>query len=181
MYMSLRALKIVSWPPWRETQLPHTYSKLSLWKEEYPSNKHNKQRFIALLSQRLEQAGARSTRQEETPTPHCANGINISIYAKNVLVRDDIDLLVLLIYHAKNVSITSSSDQKLDGRVRREIDAGTSLQCEPFLEVLSLTTLCSCMPFMGVISRPAFTVWSRNYKSQRSNLTISSKIMQRFS
>jgi len=37
-------------------------------KEEFLSNKQNEQRFIALLSQRLEKQAARSTRQEETPT-----------------------------------------------------------------------------------------------------------------
>ena len=45
--------------------------------------------------------------------------------------------------------------------------AGISLQYEPFLEVLSLTTLCFCMPFLGVIPRLVFTVWARNYQSQR--------------
>ena len=74
-------------------------------------------------------------------------------------------------------SITSSSDLKFGNfwRVIWERDDGTSLQCEHFLEVLSLTTLCSCMPFFGVIPRLVFTVWARNYKSQRSNLTDSSK------
>ena len=41
MYMSLRALESISWPPWRENQLPHTYSgrrtKLSLWIQSQPS------------------------------------------------------------------------------------------------------------------------------------------------
>ena len=32
---------------------------------------------------------------------------------------------------------------------------------------------------MGVIPRLVFTVWARNSKSQRSNLTISSKIRQK--
>ena len=70
----------------------------------------------------------------------------------------------------------SSSDLKLDGRVKRKIDAGITLQCEPFLEVLSLTTFCACMLFLGVIPRLVFTVWARNYQSQRSNLTLSFKI-----
>ena len=68
-------------------------------KEEFLSNKHNKQRFIALLSQMLEEAGyeihhARGDADVlivQTASTPAAN-------QETVLVGDDTDLLVLLIY-----------------------------------------------------------------------------------
>ena len=69
-------------------------------KEEFLSNKHNKQRFIALLSQRLEEAGCDIHQADvlivQTASTSAAN-------QETVLVGDDTDLLVFLIYHAKNV------------------------------------------------------------------------------
>ena len=159
----------------------HFISSMALQtkKEEFLSNNHNKQRFIAFLSQRLEQQGARSTKQEEKQTSSLCKQQQLS---KKLFWLGTIQICVCSSSIMQRTSgVTSSSNLKLDGRVKREIDAGTSLQCDPFLEVLSLTTLCSCMPFMGVIPRLVFTVWARNYKSQRSNRIISCKIRQRFS
>ena len=48
-------------------------------KEEFLSNKHNKQRFIAFLSQRLEQAGCEIHQgKRRNRRSHCENCINIS-------------------------------------------------------------------------------------------------------
>ena len=164
----------------------HFISNIALQtkKEEFLSNKHNKERCIALLSQRMKQAGCEIHQARgDADVLIVQTELTSADKQETVLVGDDTDMLVLLIYHAKNVrhNITSSSDMKLDGRVRRKIDAGTALQCKPFLEVLLLTTVCSCMPFLGVMPRLVFMVWARNYQSQRSNLTVSSKTRQRFS
>ena len=152
-------------------------------KEEFLSNKHNKQRFISLLSQRLEQAGCEIHQASgNTDVLIVQTALTSAAKQETVQVKGTIQICLCSSSTMQRTSgITSSSDLKLDGRVRREIDAGTSMQFEPFLEVVSLTTLCSCMPFMGRLPRLVFTVWSRNYKYQRSNLTISSKIRLRFS
>ena len=66
-------------------------------KEEFLSNKHNQQRFIALLSQRLEQAGCKihQTRSDAD--------VLIVQTALTSAVKQETVLLVLLIYHAKNI------------------------------------------------------------------------------
>jgi hypothetical protein len=72
-------------------------------KDEFLSNKGNKQRFINLLSDHLEQAGA--------CVKHAGGDADLLIVQTTVtaadqsittLVGDDTDLLVLLCYHAKN-------------------------------------------------------------------------------
>ena len=158
----------------------HFISSMALQtkKEEFLSNKHN----IAFLSQRLEQAGCEIHQARGETDVLIVKTALTSATSKKLFWLGTIQICLCSSYIMQRTSgITSSSDLKLDGRVKREIDAGTSLQCDPLLEVLSLTTLCSCMPFMGVIPRLVFTVWARNYKSQRSNLTIRCKIRQRSS
>ena len=73
-------------------------------KEEFLSNKHNKQRFTALLSQRLEQTGC-EIHQARGDADIIIVETELTSAAKQetVLVGDDTYLLVLLIYHAKNV------------------------------------------------------------------------------
>ena len=69
-------------------------------KEEFLSNKHNKQRFIAVLSQRLEQPVCevhQARGDADVLIVQTASAAN----QETVLVGDDTDLLVL--YHAKNV------------------------------------------------------------------------------
>ena len=73
-------------------------------KEESFSNKHNKQRFIALLSQRLEHAGYEIHQARGDADVLIVQTALISAAKKEpVLVGDDTNLLVILIYHAKNV------------------------------------------------------------------------------
>ena len=151
-------------------------------KEEFLSNEQNKQRFIILLSQRSEQSGCEIHQARgDADVLIVQTALKSATKQETVLVGDDTDLLVLLIHHAKNVIHTVYFKLKLNGRVRREIDARTSLQSGHFLEILSLTTSCSCMPSLDVIPRLVFTVWARNYQSQRLNVTVSLKIRQRFS
>ena len=72
-------------------------------KEEFLSNKHNKHRFIALLSQRLEQAGCeihQATGNADVLIVQMA--LTSAAKQETVQVGDDTDLRVLLIYHAKN-------------------------------------------------------------------------------
>ena len=74
-------------------------------KEEFLSNnKHNKQRFIALLSQRLEQAGCEiHLARGDADVLIVQTALTSAAKQETVLVGDDIDLRVLLIYHAMNV------------------------------------------------------------------------------
>ena len=73
-------------------------------KEEFLTNKHNKQRFIALLSQRLEQAGCEIHQASgNTDVLIVQTALISAAKQETVQVGDDTDLLVLLICHAKNV------------------------------------------------------------------------------
>ena len=84
----------------------HFISSMALQtnKEEFLSNKHNKQRYVAFLSQRLEQAGCEIHRARgETDVLIVQTALTSAAKQETVLVGDDTDLLVLLIYHAKNV------------------------------------------------------------------------------
>ena len=120
-------------------------------KEEFLSNKHNKQRFIAMLSQRLEQARCRIHQVRGDADFLIVQTALTSASKQEIVLVGTIQICLCSSSIMQRTSgITYSSDLKLDGRVRREIDAGTSLQCEPFLEGLSLTTLCSCIPFLCV-------------------------------
>ena len=75
-------------------------------KEEFLSNKQNKQGFIAFMSQRLEQAGCKIHRARgETDVLIVQTALTSAAKQKTVLVGDDTDMLVLLIYHANNVSV----------------------------------------------------------------------------
>ena len=73
-------------------------------KEEFLSNKHNQQRFIALLSQRLEQAGCEIHQASgNADVLIVQTAFTSAAKQETVLVGDDANLLVFLIYHAKNV------------------------------------------------------------------------------
>ena len=79
----------------------------TLKKKKFLSNEQNKQRFIILLSQRLEQSGCeihQATGDADVLIVHTA--LKSATEQETVLVGDDTDLLVFLIYHAKNVSHT---------------------------------------------------------------------------
>jgi len=140
-------------------------------KGEFLSNEHTKHRFIILLSQRLEQSGCEI---------HQARGDADVFIVQTALKSATEQETVLQIYLCfssimQRMPVTqSTSDLILNGRVRREKDAGTSLQSEHFLRVLSLTTSYSCMPFLDAIPSLVFTVWARNCQSQRLNLTSNS-------
>ena len=71
-------------------------------KEEFLSNKHNKQKFIALLSQRLEQAGC-EIHQASRNTNILIVQTTLTSAAKQetVQIREDTHLHILLMYHAK--------------------------------------------------------------------------------
>ena len=80
----------------------HFISSMALQtkKEEFLSNKHN----IAFLSQRLEQARCEIHRTGgETDVLIVQTALTSAAKQETVLVEDDTDLHVLLIYHAKNV------------------------------------------------------------------------------
>ena len=84
----------------------HFISSMALQtkKEEFLSIKHNKQRFIAFLYQRLEQAGCEIHQASgETDVLIVQTALTSAAKQETVLVGDDTDLLLLLIYHAKNV------------------------------------------------------------------------------
>ena len=72
-------------------------------KAEFLSKKHNKQRLIALLSQRLEQAGCEIHQARgDADIFIVQTALTSAAMQESVLIGDDTDLLVLLIYHTKN-------------------------------------------------------------------------------
>lgn len=78
--------------------------RLQTKKEEFLSNKMNKQSFIALLSHRLEEAGCDIHHAKgDADVLIVQTAIASAAQSETVLVGDDTDLLVLLIYHASNV------------------------------------------------------------------------------
>ena len=84
----------------------HLISSMALQtkKEEFLSNKHNKQRCIALLSQRLEQAGYEIHQaRRDADVLIVQTALTSAAKKEPVLVGDDTNLLVLVIYHAMNV------------------------------------------------------------------------------
>ena len=136
--------------------------------KEFLSNKPNKHSFIALLSQRLEQAWCEIHQARgDADVLIVQTALTSAAKQDTVLVGDDTDLFVLLIYHAKNVR----HNVLFRLETRRVSLKGNRCWNIPAIQALlgsvSLTTLCSCMSFMGVIPRLVFTVWSRNYKSQK--------------
>ena len=71
---------------------------LQTMKEEFLSNKYNKQRFIAFLSQRLEQAGCEIHQARgDTDVLIVHTALTSAAKQETVLVGDDTDLLVLFI------------------------------------------------------------------------------------
>ena len=76
-------------------------------KEEFLSNKENKQRFIAMLSKRLEQMGCEvQMARGDADVLIVQTAIAAADKKETVLVGDDTDLLVLLVHHAKNTCFT---------------------------------------------------------------------------
>ena len=73
-------------------------------KEEFLFNKHNQPRFIALLFQRLEQAGCEIHQASgNADVLIVQTAFTSAAKQETVQVGDDTDRLVLLIYHANNV------------------------------------------------------------------------------
>ena len=84
----------------------HFISSMALQtkKEEFLSNKHNKELLIALLSQRLEQAGCEIHQARgDANVLIVQTALTSAAKQETIRVGDDTDMLVLLIYHAKNV------------------------------------------------------------------------------
>ena len=142
-------------------------------KEEFLSNKHNKQRFIALFSQRLEQAGCEI---------HQARGDADVLIVKTVLTSAaKQDTVVLLIYHAKNVMHSVFFRPE----TRRVSQKGNKCCNIPAMRSVLGSVVTNNIMFLHAIlgcdTTSAVYGWAGNYQSQISNLTVSSKIRQRFS
>ena len=151
-------------------------------KEEFLSNKHNKQRFIALLSQRLEQAGCEMHQARgHADVLIVQTALTSAAKQDTVLVGDDTDLFVLLIYHANNVRHNvffrpETRRASQNGNICRNIHAMRALIGSVVTNnIMFLRDILGCDTTSGVYG------WARNCQSQRSNLTVSSKIRQRFS
>ena len=139
-------------------------------KEEFLSNKYNKQRFLALLSQRLEQAGCETHKARgDADVLIVQTALTSAAKQEFVLVGDDTELPVLLIYHSKNVMHTVFFRPEN----RRPSQKGNICWSIPAVRALlgSVVTnnIMFYMPFLGVIPRLVFTDGARNYQSQRSN------------
>jgi hypothetical protein len=78
---------------------------LQLKKEEFLSNDANKQRFLNLLSNSLEAADCEVHHAKgDADLLIVQTSIQVAAQRKVILVGDDTDLLVLICYHAKNLS-----------------------------------------------------------------------------
>ena len=65
----------------------------------------NKQRFISLLSERLEQAGCETHHAKgDADILIVQTAVQCAVSCQTILVGDDTDLLVLLCYHVKDNS-----------------------------------------------------------------------------
>ncbi|KAG1650842.1 hypothetical protein GQR58_027696 [Nymphon striatum] len=74
-------------------------------KDEFLSNKHNKQHFINTLSERLREAGCRTCHATgDTDFLIAQTAVGCADSGETILVGDDTDLLVLLCYHVKDDS-----------------------------------------------------------------------------
>ncbi|XP_013394769.1 uncharacterized protein LOC106162148 [Lingula anatina] len=78
--------------------------KLQSRKEEFLANKENKQRFIKFLGDKLERAGVEVIQAAGDADLSIAKAaVASSDKCDTILVGDDTDLLVLLLYHAKDM------------------------------------------------------------------------------
>ncbi|KAG1663714.1 ERO1-like protein beta [Nymphon striatum] len=74
-------------------------------KDEFLSNKHNKQHFINTLSERLREAGCRTCHATgDADFLIAQTAVGCADSGETILVGDDTDLLVLLCYHVKDDS-----------------------------------------------------------------------------
>ncbi|KAG1678943.1 hypothetical protein GQR58_013119 [Nymphon striatum] len=74
-------------------------------KDEFLSNKHNKQHFINTLSERLREAGCRTCHATgDADFLIAQTAVGCADSGETILVGDDTDLLVLFCYHVKDVS-----------------------------------------------------------------------------
>ena len=73
-----------------------------LKKEDFLANKENKQKFIHLLGNKLQQSGCSTIHAEgDADQPIVQTAIQSSRSITTVLIGDDTDLLVLLCHHAE--------------------------------------------------------------------------------
>lgn len=74
-------------------------------KDEFLSNKRNKQHFINMLSERLQEAGCRTCHATgDADVLIAQTAVGCADIGQTILVGDDTDLLVLLCYHVKDGS-----------------------------------------------------------------------------
>lgn len=77
---------------------------LQIKKEEFLSNKENKQRFIYMLAEKLEQAGCEVHHADgDADVLIIQTALASASRQDTFLIADDTDLLVLLLYHAVNI------------------------------------------------------------------------------
>ena len=82
-----------------------------LKKEDFLSNKENKQKFINLLSGKLELSGCTTIHAEgDADLVIVQTAIQSAQPGATVLIGDDTDLLFLLCYHAESLQMSCSSN-----------------------------------------------------------------------
>lgn len=116
-------------------------------KQEFLSNSENKQRFINLLTEKLQADGVKVHNvQGDADLLIVQTAIDTSQKVPTVLVGDDTDLLILLCHHAKDADlyfmpepkgVSSSCRKYLDVRKARHVLGDTVTRNIIFLRAMS--------------------------------------------
>ena len=106
------------------------------------ANKGNKQRFIDMLGQKLEEEGCEVHYSEgDADFDIVKTAVEVSANVNTVVVGEDTDLLILLLYHAKRTQIKSSSVLSKSKMPRRRVKYGI-FSCA---STLSMHPVSSCL------------------------------------
>ena len=94
--------------------------KLTVTKDVFLSNPSNKQRFIEVVGQRLSARGCKVLHdQSDADVLIAKTAIESAASMDTILVRDDIDLLILLIHHAADMHLLTNMISSLYLSARR--------------------------------------------------------------
>lgn len=118
-------------------------------KDSFLANEQNKQRFIELLSSRLEQNSIDTVHAEnDADTLIVQTAIDSAQTMKTVLVGEDTDLLVLLCYH---MTLTSPHNIVFQSEMKQSTKKFKVWDIKKTLQTLD-GQLCKALPFIHAIS-----------------------------
>ena len=82
---------------------------LQTGKEEFPSNKENKQRFIHMLIAKLQNSGCEVRHARgDADLLIMETAVAAAESRQTIVIADDTDILVLLIHHANNSEVANN-------------------------------------------------------------------------